>query len=115
MAATVGAFQFVGAASGRSYSKDIYLSDTANGLINFDSGGGASATTETFWTAPEPIYLTDYAVTTGYAQTKLQIIRNGVPTGDILRHGIHLDTLNNRPRLGIPFNAGDKLAAIQLA
>lgn len=108
-------FVFVGA-SGRTYIKDAYLSDVANALVRWDAGAGAGATSETFWTAPERLMLADYAQVTGTADTtKLQCTRNGVPTGDILRYVVHLTSLNNRPRLKIVFNAGDKISSVQLA
>lgn len=117
MAATPqsGSMIFMGR-SGRMYSKDVYVSDVAAALINMDSGAGASATSEKFWTPPEPVLLNDFSLVTGTADTtKLQVTRNGVPTGDILRYAIHLTTLNNRPRLNIPFIPGDKVGALQLA
>ena len=118
MAATpqYGTMVFYGARSRRNYSKDIYLSDVANGLINWDNGAGAGSTSDTEWRAPEPVMLIDYAQVTGTADTtKLQVIRNGVPTGDILRYAIQLTTLNNRPSPRIMFAQGDKIQAIQLA
>lgn len=83
--------------------------------MNWDSGAGASANSETFWTPPEPGMLTDYAMVTGMVDTtKIQMTRNGVPTGDVLRYTVHLTTLNSRPRLNIPYVPGDKIAALQL-
>jgi len=114
MAATNGSMIFVGR-SGFTYSKDIYQSDTVNTPINWDAGVGASATSPTTWRCPEDVLLTDYAVVTGAAQTKLQITQNGVPNGNALRQSIHLNTLSNRPSLRIPFNKGDDIGALQLA
>ena len=110
-----GAMQFVGM-SGRTYSIDIYLSDVDNGQINWDSGGGASATSDQFWTPPEPVTLVGYSQVAGTADTeKLRITRNGMPTANLLRYSIHLTTLNNRPRLNLRFGAGVKVGAIQIA
>lgn len=114
MAATAGSAIFTGK-SGMTYSKDIYLSDTVNTPINWDAGVGAAATSPAAWRCPEDVLLTDVAIVTGAAQTKLQVTRNGVPNGNALRHTLHLNTLNNRPNLRIPFNAGDDIGAIQLA
>jgi len=102
--------------SGRNYSKDIYLSDVVAGLANWDSGGGAAATSETSWTPPEPVMLVDYAMVTGMTDTtKIQITRNSVPTGDVLRYTVHLTSLATRPMLRIPFMTGDRISANQLA
>jgi hypothetical protein len=109
------AFQFRGA-SGRVYSKDAYLSDVVAGLVNWDSGQGAGATSETFWTPPENVVLVDYSQVTGLTDTtKIALTRNGVNTGDILRYTIHLTTLAYRPVLRTAFPAGSKISAIQLA
>lgn len=106
---------FRGGVSGKSYSKDIYLSDVAAALARFDGGSGASSTSPTDWRPPEPVVLVDYSEVTGKADTtKIQLTRNGVPTGDILRASIHLTSLANRPRLAIPFNTGDQISAVQL-
>lgn len=107
---------FVGRNTGATYTKDIYLSDVAAALANWDSGQGASATSETFWTPPEPVSLVDYSHETGMADTtKVQVTRNGVPTGNIFRYIVFLTSLNSRPKLNLPFAAGDKIALVQLA
>ena len=117
MAATPknGVMTFVGR-SGQTYSKDVYVSDVANALINWDGGIGSSATSPEEWRAPEPLVLTDFAMVTGTAETtKIQITRNSVGTGDILRYLAHLTSLNQRPALRLPFLPGDVVGAIQLA
>jgi len=114
MAATEGTATFIGA-SGRSYTKDLYLGDTVDTPINFDSGAGASATSDDFADFPEPVYLADVAVVTGAAQTKLHVLRNSVSTGNFLRHTLHLNTLAVRPNLRIPFNPRDRCTMIQIA
>ena len=111
---TYGVASFVGR-SGRTYSKDIYLADVADDLVNWDSGGGAGAATEQFWTPPEPVVLKDISITTGPTVIfKLQITRDGVPTGDIARLLPHLDTIAFRPQLSIPFMAGQRVALREL-
>jgi len=114
MAATQGTVTFVGR-SGRTYTKDLYLDDVATAPANWDSGGGAAATSAEYTTVPEPCVLADVAIVTGAAQTKLHVTRNGVGTGNMLRHTLHLNTLAFRPSLRIPFLAGDNIALIQLA
>jgi hypothetical protein len=118
MAATpqYGSMTFIGLRTKRTYTKDIYLSDVAGALINFDGGSGAGASSPDSWTPREPVVLLDYAQVTGTADTtKIQITRDGVPTGDILRYVPHLTTLNNRPKLRVPFGANAVIGAIQLA
>ena len=111
-----GVITCIGLRTRQSYSKDMYHSDVANALVNFDSGSGAGTGSETFWTPPEPVVIRDYAIVTGMTDTtKLQITRNGIPTGDILRFGPHTDSVATRPRLNILVPPGMKLGAIQLA
>ena len=115
MAATNGTMIFRGITSKRTYIKDVYLSDTDGGSINMDGGSGASATSPQDWSPPEPVVLVDFSVVTGAAQTKIQVTRDGVPTGDMLRQTIHLTTLANRPALAIVFGARQSISGIQRA
>ncbi len=114
MAATEGTAVFTGR-SGRTYVKDLYLDDVAGAPVNFDSGAGAAAASAESTQLPEQCVLSDVAIVTGAAQTKLQVTRNGISTGDMLRQTLHLNTLAFRPVLRIPFNPGDVIALLQLA
>lgn len=122
MAATpqYGTMTFVSALSNRAglrrtYIKDVYLNDVANNPVRFDGGNGAGTATPTELTFPEPVILVDYSQVTGTVDTtKLQLTRNGMPTGDILRYTIHLTSLNNRPRLSIGVGAGVRFGSNQL-
>ena len=113
MAATNGTAIFQG--SRKTHIVDLYLSDTVNTPINWDGGAGASATSPEYWSPPEGVVLRDVSIVTGAAQTKLQLIVNGRPTGDMLRQTLHLNTLALRPPLSIPFPAGCQISALQLA
>lgn len=115
MAATAGTAIFIGHRTGRTYVKDLYLSDTVNTAVRWDTGAGASATSPEKWTPPESVSLVDLSVVTGAAQTKLQVVANANPSGDMLRHTLQLNTLALRPKLNIPFYAGTEIAFIQLA
>lgn len=113
MAAAYGAVLLRGV-SGRTYYKDIYLSDTANAFITFDSGSGASATSDNKTVPQENVFIEDVVVVTGTAKTKIQIVVNGAPTGDILRQTVHLSSVTFRPRLAIPVSKGAQLQMIEL-
>jgi len=111
-----GQMLFRGRSTGQLYATDIYVSDVNGASINFDSGAGASASSETFISFPEPVLLVDYSQVTGTADTeKIRITANSQPTPHILRYGVHLTTLNNRPVLNIPFKAGTRISAIQIS
>lgn len=108
---------FIGMISGQTYTKDMYASDVVAAAVNLDGGAGASATSPADMNITgEAMILRDLSIKTGMTDTtKLQLVRNQVPTGDILRWANHLNTLNNRPVLNLPFLVGDKLAGLQLA
>jgi len=108
-------FIFVGA-SGKTYALDAYVSDVNAGLVNFDGGAGAGSASPTFWIAPENVTLRDYAMVTGTADTeKIRLTSNGRPTTHVLRYGVHLTSLNNRPRLNIGFAGGTQIGALQIS
>ena len=111
-----GTLFFKGVQTGRTYAVDIYVSDVVANSINFDSGSGASSGSDSFWIAPENVILNDLSIVTGLTDTtKISINANGVQTGNRLRYANHLNTLNNRPVLGVPFRAGSKIACSQEA
>lgn len=112
----LGTMVFAGIASGQAYNKDIYHSDVVAGLVNFSSGGAAGVGTQEHWRPQEDVLLVDYSILTGMTDTtNLQLTRDAVPTGDILRYANHLNTLNSRPRLNVVFPAGSEVRANQLA
>lgn len=118
MAATpqYGTMVFKGLRTGKTYVKDIYVSDVANALLTFDVGAGAGASSPDFITFPEDVILTDYSQVTGTADTtKIRLTRDGIPSGNLLRYTIHLTSLNNRPVLAFGVKAGSRFSAIQLA
>lgn len=118
MAATpqYASFTFIGAQTKKTYTVDAYLTDVANALVRWDGGNGSSSSSPDRWVPPENVVLVDYSQVTGTADTtKLQILRNNAPTGDILRYVPHLTTNAFRPRLQIGFRAGMEVRALQLA
>lgn len=115
MAATAGTLILAGRQTGINRQVDLYLDDVANARVNFDGGVGASATSEEFFRPDEDSVIVDAPIVTGAAQTRLQVIINGKPTGDILRHVVQVDTSVGRPLLNIPIAAQATLTIIQLA
>ena len=115
MAAQSGNVSFVGRST-RTYAKQIYCDDTANHTVLFDAGvGAASGIGDAFFIAPEMMVMTDICLAAATAQTRTQVVRNGVPTGDTLLNAQHLASVTFRPQLRIPFLKGDKVALVQLA
>lgn len=118
MAATpqFGTMVLVGLTTDRIYNTDIYISDVADALINWDGGAGASSSSPTSWTAPERCVLLDFAIVTGTADTtKIQILRNNQAAGDFLRYSMHLTTSAQRSSVRLGFNPGTEIRAIQKA
>jgi len=112
---TYASISFMGLRSRKTYTKDVYIADVANAQVHWDAGQGASGTTPTEWICPEPVLLGDIAVVSGPTVIfKLQITRNGVPTGDIIRLVPHLTTNPMRPRLQVGFETYARIAAIEL-
>lgn len=111
-----GTYIFQGMRSSRIYNVDAYHSDVADALVNFDGGAGASATSPTSWTAPEPVVLIDQSIVTGMTDTtKVQILRNNQPVGDFLRYTQHLTTSAFRSPTRVGFAQGTEFRAIQKA
>ena len=107
---------FKGVQTKRTYTIDVYLSDVVAANMNFDSGGGAGAGSDKFWTAPENIILNDFSIKTGMTDTtKINVVANNVSTGNRLRYANFLNTLAYRPVLAMPFRGGTKISAIQEA
>lgn len=118
MAATpqYGTMVFKGVETGKTYVVDIYVSDVNAALINFDGGAGAGSSSPTYKRFPEDVILVDYSQVTGTADTeKIRVVVNGAPTQHLLRYGVHLTSLNNRPGLRIGIRAGSELSAIQIS
>ncbi len=108
-----GALIFQGS---RTYQVDMYASDVANAPLRFDEGAGASSSSQTFWTPPEPVVLVDVFIHTGMTDTtRVRLTANGSPLQTIIRYAAALDTSNARAKLSLGFNAGTRVGGIQLA
>ena len=114
MAASYASTIFRGS-SGRAYYKDTYLSDSAGAFATFDSGSGASATSDNKWIAPENGWITDFVIAAATGQTKTQVVVNGAATGDIFRNSIQLAATNFRPIVAVPIASGAAIQLVQLA
>jgi hypothetical protein len=118
MAATpqYGACMFRGVRTGQLYPTDCYVSDVAGAKIRWDGGSGAGAATDDFVTFNEPVILEDFSVITGCADTeKWRVTADAKPLPHVIRYSLHLNTLNNRPKLNIPFKANTRISGFQIA
>lgn len=95
---------------------DMYLSDVADARVNFDSGQGASSSSQDDYYSPFTGFITDFSIASGMTDTtKIQVLRDNTPTGDHLRFANHLNSLNSRIPLRIPVVKGQRIGAIQRA
>jgi hypothetical protein len=110
---TYGTMTFTG--GGGNIMVDLYVADVANAPVHFDSGNGASATSETFWVAPCAGHITDLSFKTGPTVIfAFGILAGGARTRSTPRLANHLNTLPFRPQLNIPVSAGEQIAMVEL-
>ena len=108
-------FTFLGLSTGMTYPIEGYIADVANANVRFDSGQGASATSDTFWTPPEPVQLRDISIKEGPTVTfKLRLVVNGVNMPGLYRYEMHLSTLSMRPAISLGVPAGARFAAVEI-
>ena len=111
---TLGTATFQGK-SGQTYAVDIFISDVVAAPVTFDAGSGASATSLTFWKAPEPVVLVDLSIATGpTVMTSLIPTANGgaIPQNRF-RIANFLNTLAFRPAIKMGFNQGSNVGFLQ--
>lgn len=112
-----GTMVAIGQASGRTYSIDIYLDDIDDANVNFDSGTGASATSDTYYVFPEGVTITDLILESATEDCdRIRIVANGTPTSMVLRHKVNfLASVQQRPRIAIGVNPGTRFIFVQVA
>jgi len=103
--------------SGRVYNVDVYVSDVASALVNWDSGNGATSTSLTYWKAPENCVLIDVSLASGLADTtNVGMVSDGAQVpGARSRYANYLNTLAFRPAINLGFRQGSNVSAIQVA
>ncbi|MCK5432322.1 MAG: hypothetical protein KAJ03_10815 [Gammaproteobacteria bacterium] len=114
----VGTLYARGLKSGAVYATDVYFSDVDAALLRFDGGAGAGAASPDFYTFPEDVVLYDISMDAGaagtYVKTGIRLTGDGRPSPSIIRIKNHLNTLNNRPPLGIRIGKGTRVTGIQV-
>lgn len=101
---------------GATITVDVYASDVVAALMNFDSGSGAGAGSETFYKSPIEGFITDFSILTGMTDTTVgRLTIDNSNTKSTIRYANHLNTLNSRPKLAIPVHRGENIGIIQLA
>ena len=102
---------FLGA-SGRTYQVSGYTADTAGYINTFSQSAAAASGGTQYVKLPERASLIDFAIPTGTTQTNMVMTENGaVRNGTLLNFATFLDTIANRPRLSIPFEANSLIGS----
>lgn len=112
---TYGTATFIGQASGKKYSVDLYISDVVAAPTTWDSGTGATSTSLQFWKAPERVVLIDLSIATGptVMTSLVPTADGGQIAGQRMRIANFLNTLAFRPALTLGFNAGTNVGFLQ--
>lgn len=94
----------------------IYLDDTTNDAVTFDESKIAVAGSPQEYVVKSNSTIVDICLTSDVATpTHLQVLYNGVPTGDILDCTAQLASVVARPNPMIPLSSGAKIKIIQVA
>lgn len=101
--------------SGKRYSINAYLDDTATNPVRFDETKKAVAASPDRYRVKEDGAIVDFIIAAASGQTHTQILRSGTPTGDILLNAVQLAAITFRPQICIPFAAGNEIMMTQLA
>lgn len=110
--AAINASMIFQGASGRRYSIDVFIPDTASTLVNFSQAGAAGTGTPNFWLAPESVVLIDLAgpMATLATTVALSAFADDTPMGQILRLAQYVNTLATRPNPGVGWQKGRKIS-----
>ena len=116
--ASSGSLMFRGQNSGTTYVRAFYWADAIGTMARIDNGNGTPGATggADFTTFDEPVVLYDISVVTGpTVALNGRIMANYNPTAYMFNWATHVNTLNYRPVLNIPFKAGTRISILPLA
>lgn len=115
MAAALGTVRFL-VPGGRVKAVNFYASDTSAVLVKFDESKVAVAGSNDKVVLPNGGTLIDVAFTSDLATpTNVQLLVNGIPTGDVLDVTAHLTSVVNRPNPALPIGPGQQFQMMQIA
>lgn len=110
-----GTLTLRGDRSGRAYSVNMYVSDVAAAFVTFNANGQAGTGSPTFYVIPEDCILEDISLTTGLTDTTQMVLQanQAVVPGTVIRYADFINTLNDRPKLGLGIRQGTQLQFLQ--
>ena len=113
MAATNATLFAVGK-SGKTYAIDLYVPDAIATKVTFNANGLAASTSETYWSAPEPVTIIDISAVGAPTAVGANFTFNGaVANGNTFRWANQANTLSNRAKMLIPVNQGTQVGMLQ--
>jgi hypothetical protein len=111
-----GSVSLKGLTTGKVYTVDIYIDDVVANPVLFNPNGLAVAGSAQFYKIPaEDCMLVDISIATGNTVTKalLPTQDGNILPGRAYRIANFLNTLTNRPPLGIRYPAGSNFGFIE--
>lgn len=113
-AARNGSFTFRSPRSGLTSVVDFYDGDVLAAAITLNRQGAAVSTSPTFVTFGEDMVLVDASIATGITDTTgIVIMIDDVRTATALRMANYVNTLANRPAIGLYVKAGQRFGGIE--
>ena len=113
MAASAGQLLAIGQ-SGRQYTLDLYQPDAVATEITYNPSGLALSTSPTTFRFPENVFIRDISIVTGATAVGATFKVNGATiNGGTIRWAVHLNTLNERPKLNISIPQNADMSMLQ--
>jgi len=100
--------------SGATYSVEVYVPDAVATQCTFNPAGLAAATSATNWRVPEDVVITDIAILAAPTAVGAVFTQDGAAkNGATIRWNNQLETLANRPGIGVSIPKGTFVGLLQ--
>jgi hypothetical protein len=113
MAAQNGNFVFQSADGKQTYCVDAYIPDATGTKICFNGSGLSASTSDTYWQAPEDVYLVDISGVAPTAVGAILTFTGSIQSGHTFRWANQLATLATRQKHKVFVPAGTQFGALQ--
>lgn len=113
MAAQNANFNFVSADGKTTYCVDAYIPDAVATKLTFNGSGLAGTASDTFWQAPEDVYLVDISGAAPTAVGAILTYTGQIYSNHTFRWANQLATLANRQKHKVFVPAGTQFGALQ--
>lgn len=113
MAAQNGNMVFQSADGKQTYCIDVYIPDATGTKLTFNASGLAGSTSDTYWQAPEDVYLVDISGAAPTAVGAICTATGSIMSGHTFRWANQLATLATRQKHKVFIPAGTQFGALQ--